>query len=62
MTTLEILRANDKDIEAVDGKINSVMIDRLRLTKERIAAMAQGIREVVDLPDPVLSNIQLREI
>ena len=48
-----VFAANAKDIEAVDGKINSVMIDRLRLTKERIHAMAQGIREVVQLPDPV---------
>ena len=51
--TDRVLEANAKDIEAVDGKINSVMIDRLRLTKERIHAMAEGIREVVQLPDPV---------
>jgi len=51
--TDEVLVANAKDIEAVDGKINSVMIDRLRLTKDRIHAMAEGIREVVQLPDPV---------
>ncbi|HBK26599.1 MAG TPA: gamma-glutamyl-phosphate reductase, partial [Clostridiales bacterium] len=30
-----------------------VMLDRLKLTKERIAGMARGIREVTALPDPV---------
>ena len=29
------------------------MLDRLALTPERISAMAKGIREVADLPDPV---------
>ena len=35
------------------GNISEVMLDRLRLTPERIAAMARGIRDVVGLPDPV---------
>ena len=48
-----ILAANARDIEAVDGRINEVMIDRLRLTRERIHAMAEGIRQVAALPDPV---------
>ncbi len=48
-----ILCANEDDVAAVTGSMNDVMIDRLRLTRERIASMAQGIREVVDLPDPV---------
>ena len=48
-----ILEANNADIESVKNTMNSVMIDRLRLTPERIRGMAQGIREVVDLPDPV---------
>ena len=48
-----ILEANNADIEGVKDTMNSVMIDRLRLTPERIKGMAQGIREVVDLPDPV---------
>ncbi len=49
----EILAANAEDVEAVAGSVNEVMIDRLRLSSERIAGMAQGIREVVNLPDPV---------
>ena len=48
-----ILEANNADIESAKDTMNSVMIDRLRLTPERIKGMAQGIREVVDLPDPV---------
>ncbi len=48
-----ILAENALDIEAAKGKINDVMIDRLRLTPERIKGMADGIRDVVKLPDPV---------
>ena len=48
-----ILTANVSDIEAARGSVSDVMIDRLRLTPERISGMANGIREVVDLPDPV---------
>lgn len=51
--TDRILAANREDVEAARGVIGDVMIDRLRLTAERIHAMAEGIREVVDLPDPV---------
>ena len=48
-----ILEANALDIEAARGNINDVMIDRLMLSPERIAGMAQGIREVAALPCPV---------
>jgi len=48
-----ILEENALDIEAARDKISPVMIDRLRLTKERIKGMADGIRDVVKLPDPV---------
>ncbi len=51
--TNQILDANKADLEAAKGTIGDVMLDRLRLTSERIHAMAEGIREVVDLPDPV---------
>ena len=51
--TSAILAANAADIEGVRGTMNDVMIDRLRLTRERISAMAEGIRDVVKLPDPV---------
>ena len=51
----EILSENQKDVDRAisDGKISSVMIDRLRLTKERISSMAKGILEVVELPSPL---------
>lgn len=48
----EILAANREDVEASRGKYGEVMIDRLTLTPERIAGMAQGVREVAELPDP----------
>ncbi|WP_367923916.1 glutamate-5-semialdehyde dehydrogenase [uncultured Ruthenibacterium sp.] len=49
----DILLANDQDVEAAKATISSVMIDRLRLTKERIASMADGLRAVAALKDPV---------
>ena len=49
----EILKANAKDLTQAQGKISDVMLDRLRLTEGRIQAMAQGIRQVAALPDPV---------
>ncbi len=48
-----ILAANALDLDAAKDTISTVMLDRLRLTAERIASMAQGIREVAQLPDPV---------
>ena len=49
----DILAANAMDLEAARGTVSDVMLDRLQLTPARIAGMAQGIREVADLPDPV---------
>lgn len=51
--TADILAANAIDIENAKGKISDVMIDRLRLTEDRIRGMADGMREVAMLPDPV---------
>ncbi len=48
-----ILEANAADCAAAEGKITPVMIDRLRLSEERIADMAQGLRQVAELEDPV---------
>ena len=48
-----ILEANAQDMDAARGHISEVMLDRLLLTSARIAAMAQGIRQVAALPDPV---------
>ena len=49
----DILSANAQDLEAAKGTVSDVMLDRLLLTPARIAGMAQGIREVAQLPDPV---------
>ena len=49
----QILAANALDMEAAKEKLSQSMLDRLALTKERIHAMAEGIRQVIDLPDPV---------
>ena len=51
--TEAILAANQIDMEAARGKISEVMLDRLFLDQERIAGMAQGIRALIDLPDPI---------
>ena len=48
-----ILQANAKDMESAKDHLSQSMLDRLALTQPRIHAMAQGIREVVALPDPV---------
>ena len=49
----EILAANAEDIDTAKGHISEVMLDRLRLTPERVAGMADGVRQVALLPDPV---------
>ncbi len=49
----DILKANAIDLENATGVLPTVMLDRLRLDEKRILAMAQGIREVAALPDPI---------
>ena len=49
----KILDANAIDLEKAKGTVSDVMLDRLLLTSARIAGMAKGIRDVVNLPDPV---------
>ncbi len=51
--TENILAANALDIENAKGKISDVMIDRLALDEKRIIGMADGIRALIALPDPV---------
>lgn len=58
--TSEILEANERDL--ANAKINGVkdvMIDRLRLTQKRILDIANGVKQVIELPDPV--GIKLAE-
>ena len=51
--TAAVLAANAMDMEAAAGHIQPVMLDRLSLNESRIKGMADGIRQVVALPDPV---------
>lgn len=56
----EILAANARDMEAAKDRISPVMQDRLLLTESRIIGMAEGIRQVAMLPDPV-GRVRSRE-
>ena len=58
----EILQANAQDMEAAQGKISPVMLDRLRLDTRRVDGMAEGIRQVADLPDPVYAVLEQRQL
>lgn len=51
--TDNILKANIIDLQNAKDKISEVMMDRLRLDESRIIGMANGIRQVAALPDPV---------
>lgn len=58
----ELIEANEKDLEAFDSSNGrEAMADRLRLTPERIEAMATGIREIAALRDPVGESLGMRE-
>ena len=58
----EILAANSIDVESAKGDLSDVMIDRLILTEARIKAMAKGIRDVINLPDPVGRQISINTL
>ncbi len=49
----EILTANALDLKMAEGTMPEVMLDRLALSPDRIAAMAEGVRQAAALPDPV---------
>ena len=57
-----LLGANAEDIAAASAKkIDPAMIDRLTLTENTIAAMADGLRQIVKLPDPVGEISELKQ-
>lgn len=60
--TASVLEANKLDMEAAKGKISDVMLDRLFLDAERIEAMAQGIRDVIALPDPIGEVLETNQL
>ena len=59
--TEAILEENKKDLEAAKGLISDVMLDRLMLNEARIRDMAEGIRDIIKLPDPVGKILTERE-
>jgi len=55
----EILEANQKDVEASKEKgVKEALLDRLILNEERVSKMAQCLREVAGLPDPIGEIVQ----
>ena len=49
-----ILAENDRDLKAAkENGISDIMLDRLRLTEERIKGVAEGVNQVADLQDPI---------
>ena len=57
----DILAANALDVQAAREKLGPVMVDRLSLNAERIRGMADGVRQVAALPDPV-GRVLRREV
>ncbi|MGQ0550362.1 MAG: glutamate-5-semialdehyde dehydrogenase [Armatimonadota bacterium] len=56
-----LLRANAEDVaDAEDAGVRPALLDRLRLTRERVGAMADGLRAVAGLPDPVGEIIEVQ--
>lgn len=52
--TEELLAANKKDVQSIaERKITAAFVDRLTLTRERIEAICQVLREIAAMPDPV---------
>lgn len=50
----ELLEGNAKDVKSVEGKgKNDAFVDRLTLDKDRVMGIAQALREIAELPDPV---------
>ena len=57
-----LLEENQKDLDAAaENNLSSAMIDRLQLDHERIDAMAKGIRQLIDLTDPVGEIIESKK-
>ncbi|WP_285013180.1 glutamate-5-semialdehyde dehydrogenase [Lactococcus garvieae] len=57
--TSRIISENERDLlKAKEHGISDIMLDRLRLTPERISDMALGLRQVADLPDPIAQVLQ----
>lgn len=57
-----ILEENKKDIrEAQENGMKPSLVDRLCLTRERVEGMAEGLRQIVELPDPIGEVISMND-
>lgn len=60
--TTDILKANEIDIQkGIENGMHSGLLDRLKLDASRIEAMAEGLRQIVDLPDPIDTELEAFE-
>lgn len=60
-STQSLLAANAKDVAAAQGKgLDAAMVDRLTLSEKSVQSMAQGLREIAALPDPIGEISELR--
>ncbi len=58
----DILKANQKDIQAARAAgMKESLVDRLKLTKARIEAMAEGLRQIVSLDDPIGEVLEMKK-
>ncbi len=58
----QIIAENEKDIKRGEEKgMHPGLLDRLRLTPERIAGMAEGLKQVAELPDPIGEVLETME-
>ncbi|MBE5969565.1 MAG: glutamate-5-semialdehyde dehydrogenase [Lachnospiraceae bacterium] len=58
----EIIKANEEDVEnAKKNGMSSALIDRLLLTKERIEGMAEGLMQLISLPDPIGEVLSMKK-
>ncbi|MGB2079995.1 MAG: gamma-glutamyl-phosphate reductase, partial [Vibrio sp.] len=56
----KILEANAKDLDAAKGVVSSALLDRLMLNKQRLHGIANDVRQVIHLDDPVGSELDSR--
>ena len=58
----EIIKANEEDLRrGKESGLRTALLDRLALNEERIAAMAEGLRQIADLPDPIGETLEVHE-
>ncbi len=57
-----ILKANELDVKNAKNTLSEVMLDRLTLNGERISSMAEGIRKLVSLKDPIGEVLDSRQL